>query len=447
MNKDNSKVNLFICIYRQTVLRRHIFHFINEISAQRNINALEGQKYLKGKDIIQLRDIRMISKYALPWHFVKHYLPDDRKKIGRYVRWQAINKYASHPNATVETLQHLIEWSPHVDFVGDYLDKTAINGNLDILKMIHQRYPNTIIHTKKSVEGAAKNGHLSVIQFLDSIDKQVQPLIFTTQVMDNAASGGHKSLVEWLHQNRNEGGTERAIKLASENGHFDCVKYLVENMSIKKGTEEAMNMAALNGHYDIVVYLHQHSYICTTRAIDGAAAKGHLNIIKFLQENRTEGCSRGAMNISSANGHLDCVRFLHNHRSEGCTTDAMDEASANGHLSVVEYLHHNRSEGCTKYALDSAAKSNHLSIVKFLVKNRTEGCSSRLNHIIEDLTPEIASILVPIIPPIELSSDDDNFYDDTGDDDDDQVYNNYMYSNYNYSSSAHFDFDEYYWEP
>ena len=50
-----------------------------------------------------------------------------------------------------------------------------------------------------------------------------------------------------------------------------------------------------------------------------------------------------AMNNAAAYGHLDVVRWLHSNRSEGCTFDAMNYAASNGHLVVIQWLHSNRS--------------------------------------------------------------------------------------------------------
>ena len=58
--------------------------------------------------------------------------------------------------------------------------------------------------------------------------------------------------------------------------------------------------------------------------------------------------------------------------------NAMDYAAKNGHLEVVKCLHENRTEGCTKDAMDWAAKNGHLEVVKWLHDNRTEGCTNRL---------------------------------------------------------------------
>jgi ankyrin repeat protein len=47
------------------------------------------------------------------------------------------------------------------------------------------------------------------------------------------------------------------------------------------------------------------------------------------------------MNYAAMNGHLDVVRWLHEKISEGCTTRAMDYAARNGHIEVVKWLRDN----------------------------------------------------------------------------------------------------------
>jgi len=68
-------------------------------------------------------------------------------------------------------------------------------------------------------------------------------------------------------------------------------------------------------------------------------------------------------------GHLEIVKWLHENRTEGCTTYAMDWAAYNGHLETVKWLHENRTEGCTKYAINNATNNGHLEIVKYIRDN------------------------------------------------------------------------------
>lgn len=57
------------------------------------------------------------------------------------------------------------------------------------------------------------------------------------------------------------------------------------------------------------------------------------------------------------------------------TTTAMDGAAAMGHLEVVKWLHARRSEGCTMRALDGAIANNHFDVMEWLFANRSDGFS------------------------------------------------------------------------
>jgi ankyrin repeat protein len=69
---------------------------------------------------------------------------------------------------------------------------------------------------------------------------------------------------------------------------------------------------------------------------------------------------------------------LHEERY-GCTTNAIDLAARNGHIEVVKFLHYNRTEGGTAHAIDYASKRGHYKIVQFLLEKRDEGFESISN--------------------------------------------------------------------
>jgi hypothetical protein len=52
---------------------------------------------------------------------------------------------------------------------------------------------------------------------------------------------------------------------------------------------------------------------------------------------------------AASNGHLEVVQWLNSNRTEGCTPKAMDWAARNGHLEVVQWLHFNRIEGMAPF--------------------------------------------------------------------------------------------------
>ncbi|EGG20348.1 hypothetical protein DFA_07472 [Cavenderia fasciculata] len=99
----------FHCIFRSKYIRQMIFNHINDISKQLY------QRSLVGRDIIKLPLLEMISIYAVPWDFIRHYLPTD---IDQIQLKGVISKYCCHDNATLDKVKHLLEWS-HVDFDWD----------------------------------------------------------------------------------------------------------------------------------------------------------------------------------------------------------------------------------------------------------------------------------------------------------------------------------------
>jgi hypothetical protein len=57
-----------------------------------------------------------------------------------------------------------------------------------------------------------------------------------------------------------------------------------------------------------------------------------------VYKRQVEGCTSNAMDRACGSGHLEIVKWLHDNRNEGFTEHAMICASANGHTEIVEYL-------------------------------------------------------------------------------------------------------------
>ena len=85
------------------------------------------------------------------------------------------------------------------------------------------------------------------------------------------------------------------------------------------------DIAAYYGYLELLK--NNNDLIFTVSAMDWAATCGHLEVIKWLHTNRSEGCNFYAMNWAAYNGHLEVIKWLHTNRSEGCTTDAIKYAA------------------------------------------------------------------------------------------------------------------------
>ncbi|GAM23078.1 hypothetical protein SAMD00019534_062530 [Acytostelium subglobosum LB1] len=145
---------------------------------------------------------------------------------------------------------------------------------------------------------------------------------------------------------------------------------------------ETVEKAAANGHIALIEHFirTRPQYVIETAGYHAARA-GQMKVLKYLHALNQVGTTmlfdEYTMGHAASNGQLEAVLFLHHCRTEGCTKGAMDMAAANGHLAVVEFLHANRTEGCSADAMAFAARDGRVDIIKFLYKNRTEGCVLR----------------------------------------------------------------------
>ncbi|EGG22390.1 hypothetical protein DFA_04508 [Cavenderia fasciculata] len=356
----------FKSLIRVPYIKRIIFNQITEISIQefRSQRGTQNNddddhdgfvRAKKGKDIVKLPHLAMISIYGMPWNFIKHYLPtwcatiDNKETVLKKRRIYVITRYCSHPNATLDTLQHLFEWSPDYDphllskiHFKELSRNVAKVGNRDVLELLVNKYP--LINLKGVVEVASRYGHLSTLQLLNTDQYRRASCDETT--MDIVAKNGRLNILMYLHFNRTEGCSYIAMDLASEFGHLDIVKFLHFNR-----TEG-----------------------CSIHAMDNAARNGHYEVVKWLHVNRSEGCTTRALDYSAS---LEITQFLLTNRTEGCTIEAFDNATSRGRLDIIEYLHQNTSKECTS-TMSLAIINGHIDIIKFLYQIRTEGFSDSL---------------------------------------------------------------------
>ncbi|CAK4308505.1 unnamed protein product [Aphanomyces euteiches] len=72
-----------------------------------------------------------------------------------------------------------------------------------------------------------------------------------------------------------------------------------------------MDIAAKHGHLDVVVFLHENRQEgCTEKAIEGAAEAGHLQVVQYLHAHRFEATTHRAMDYAARNGHFDAAAQL-----------------------------------------------------------------------------------------------------------------------------------------
>jgi hypothetical protein len=75
------------------------------------------------------------------------------------------------------------------------------------------------------------------------------------------------------------------------------------------------------------------SNIYDYRSGDMAAFYGYIEILKL---NKKLSFTTDAMDMASRTGYLETVKWLHENRTEGCTQDAMDGASHFGYIEIIK---------------------------------------------------------------------------------------------------------------
>ncbi|OQR90116.1 hypothetical protein ACHHYP_05803 [Achlya hypogyna] len=115
-------------------------------------------------------------------------------------------------------------------------------------------------------------------------------------------------------------------------------------------------------------------------AVALAAICGQLHILQYLATMPNGAPTTTAMDLAAMNGYLNIVEWLHGlSDGPGCTVQAMDGAVAYGHLDVVAFLHERRTEGCTTLALAAAVCNGHTPVADFLL-SPAEPSSPQLKH-------------------------------------------------------------------
>ncbi|GAB9470658.1 hypothetical protein Gpo141_00007898 [Globisporangium polare] len=312
--------------------------------------------------------------------------------------WNPILGAANLRNIAI--LDWLTTRYPYIRTSSKLMDSAASGGQLETMQWIHRYLPGTGCSPvamryaiqvsdfpmvqwlqahypeqteERSLEYAVRYGDVRIAQFfLDAGFK------FKRYGSYNYASwSGNLEMVKWVHSKLSEpSGEGLAVSSAALNGHLNIVKWIDENLE-PCYAEFAMYGAATNGHLEVIQWLHANRHeLITADVMDAAAINGHTEIVQWFHANRSEGCSSLAIDGAAGNGHLQLVKWLYVNRREGWSEGAIEQAAANGHLDVLTWLHENGSLGFCASTMDIAAAANHLGIVKWLHGSRTEGCTT-----------------------------------------------------------------------
>ncbi|EGG24295.1 hypothetical protein DFA_06445 [Cavenderia fasciculata] len=245
-------------------IRRKIFIQVEQLS---KLGGYKGA--INGKRLVEVFGlIGMISRYGMPWDFIKHYINAATiNSIDTTLRFKAIICYMQHTNATVYTLDKLLS---HLWYEGGGSEDDDDDGFKELKDHLNTQHFDVIV----------KNNRLDILQYIN--DRHLK---------DN-------------NNNNKEGkGGGRIIRVTKQ--AFD-------------------NACERRDNLELITFLHNTGNTCTSLAMDIAACYGNINIIQFLYLNRSEGCSVYAVNDAATAGHIETIKYLFEIGYKECSKSAMD---------------------------------------------------------------------------------------------------------------------------
>lgn len=114
------------------------------------------------------------------------------------------------------------------------------------------------------------------------------------------------------------------------------MQWLHKHVPIPEFPREAMLHSVGSGRLHIVKWHEHYPTYWTEHNMDFVATKGYLDMAKWLEANRRDGCTSCAMEDAAQNGHLHGIQWLRSKQGQKCTPLALKMPAENGHLHVLQ---------------------------------------------------------------------------------------------------------------
>lgn len=222
----------------------------------------------------------------------------------------------------------------------------------------------------RTVEKAAKHGHLAILQLVarEWGSYRLDITMFTVQAFAYAAAGGHAEIVRWLHEH-GCAWNESVCSAAARFGHLEVLQWLRARDC--PWNMWCLNNAAWGGHDDVIVWARANGCKWNRYATMWAARNGHVETLRLL---RFMGCRWDAKVCmwAARQGHLEALRYLRTGDGGVCPwdTETCWAAAVAGHLEVLKWA---RANGCpwTWTTWAGAALTGQVHVLRWL---RANGC-------------------------------------------------------------------------
>ena len=186
-----------------------------------------------------------------------------------------------------------------------------------------------------------------------------------------------------------------SVSSAAAEGHLDIVKYLVDEKGIGV-SYYSFWYAAHNGHFPVMEYLFEKGVTISdsSDAVNYTFAYGNssrLEVVKYLIEKGAK-IDHESVSFAIADGGVisfDSVKYLIDEKGAKISDDAVYNAVLEGHLHIVKYLVEKGAD-VTEGILGTAAYEGHFDIVKYLVDEKGLGDLSKHDYDLSNMGDDAA---------------------------------------------------------
>eukprot|EP00842_Homolaphlyctis_polyrhiza_P006354 jgi/Hompol1/671/HPOL_000983-RA len=260
----------------------------------------------------------------------------------------------------------------------DLLACAAGLGRIDVIRSILP-FVDTI--PKQAFDLAARNSQLAAIKFISTAEgKKYRPSL------DGAVASGNMAAVTFICQHFAKSPsspilppTHEAVTLALKTNHLDAVKWMLQDRSIWQ------SLAFLGFQENCVRY-------------------GHLDLLKFALRNDIGSVRRNAegdlLDVAVESGQLEIAEWLWPiSLVQRCRNYAIDKAARRGHLAMLKWAHAKQAMTCTHTTMVDAATRGQLEIFIWLWKTfpRERPVTHQMHDVVAVELPGILYIILHIL--------------------------------------------------
>lgn len=226
--------------------------------------------------------------------------------------------------------------------------------------------PDAETRKEPVIRVAAKHGYLNILKEFPTLNPEQCNIICTL-----AAKHGHLDIFKWKSESLGDG----VFRQAALAGHLDILKWA---FSKRKSCPDVSTYAAEAGSLDIIKFLISrkqkiHEHCCLL-----AAEHGHFELLKYLIENRivllhpntcdsaAEGGQAERSGPFSTGEHLEIIKWVEQKQGIKFTETTLTRAFSGGNLEMIKYI--SNTVPIMYRMLDFAAAKGHLHILKWLVE-------------------------------------------------------------------------------